>query len=148
MAIKKNAIIVDIDGTLADATHRLHLLESTPKKWDEFHRSSEKDEINPWCLEIVERFSHDHEIVLLTGRGNEYREVTRKWLKEKNVSFDQLFMRELGDRRSDFEIKKEIFLEKISLDHKVLFVIEDRMSVVAMWRELGLTCLQCAKGDF
>ena len=148
MAIKKKAIIVDIDGTLADASHRLHFLASSPKRWDEFHRGSELDEVNTWCTEIIERFSPDHEIILLTGRGNEYREVTKNWLKEKAVTFNQLFMRANADRRSDFEVKKEIFLEKITEGHDVLFVIEDRMSVVAMWRELGLICLQCAKGDF
>ena len=28
------------------------------------------------------------------------------------------------------------------------FVVEDRDQVVKMWRSLGLTCFQCAKGDF
>lgn len=30
----------------------------------------------------------------------------------------------------------------------ILFVIDDRDSVVEMWRRNGLTVLQCAKGDF
>ena len=33
-------------------------------------------------------------------------------------------------------------------DSRVRFVLDDRNSVVAMWRSLGLTCLQVAEGDF
>ena len=31
---------------------------------------------------------------------------------------------------------------------RVLVIFEDRASVVKMWRELGLTCLQVAPGEF
>jgi phosphoserine phosphatase len=30
----------------------------------------------------------------------------------------------------------------------VLFIVEDRSSVVEMWRQQGFVCLQCAPGDF
>lgn len=32
--------------------------------------------------------------------------------------------------------------------YDVLFAIDDRSSVVDMWRDLGLVCLQCAEGAF
>jgi hypothetical protein len=35
----------------------------------------------------------------------------------------------------------------IPLD-EIAFVLEDRNSMVKKWRELGLTCLQVAEGDF
>ena len=31
---------------------------------------------------------------------------------------------------------------------EILFVLDDRSQVVKMWRELGLTCLQVADGNF
>jgi hypothetical protein len=31
---------------------------------------------------------------------------------------------------------------------RVLFIVEDRTSVVEMWRAQGFVCLQCAPGDF
>jgi hypothetical protein len=30
------AVIIDIDGTLADTTHRLHHIKSKPPNWDAF----------------------------------------------------------------------------------------------------------------
>jgi hypothetical protein len=48
--------------------------------------------------------------------------------------------------RSDVKAKREM-LRGVDKD-KILFVVEDRSRVVEMWRSEGLTCLQCAHGDF
>ena len=59
----------------------------------------------------------------------------------------------LGDSASNSnlclkEIKKEI-LGKLKAENKdILFVVDDRQQVVNMWRDNGITCLQCDKGDF
>ena len=38
---------------------------------------------------------------------------------------------------------------KLSLaGFRPLFAVEDRNSVVKMWRDLGLTCMQVAEGNF
>jgi len=52
------------------------------------------------------------------------------------------------DYRDDRIIKEEIYREKIAPVYNALFVLDDRDRVVAMWRDLGLTCLQVANGDF
>lgn len=65
--------------------------------------------------------------------------------------FDDIFclhMRPDGDFRPDVEVKKEIYKREIEGQFKVLFAVDDRASVVEMWRAQGLVCLQCAKGDF
>lgn len=59
-----------------------------------------------------------------------------------------LCMRASLDYRKDFEVKKEIFENKIRDFFQVLFVVDDRQQVVDMWRNLGLVCLQCDYGDF
>ena len=57
-------------------------------------------------------------------------------------------MRKDGDYRPDTVVKKEIYEREIKDKYEVLFAIDDRTQVVKTWRELGLTCLQCANGDF
>ncbi len=56
-------------------------------------------------------------------------------------------MRADKDSRKDFIIKKEILevIRKDFDDPEILFVVDDRPSVVKMWREEGLVCLQCAE---
>ena len=59
-----------------------------------------------------------------------------------------LMMRKTDDTRPDQEIKKEIYQNFIEPKCDVLFVVDDRLKVVKMWRELDLTVLQCAEGDY
>lgn len=146
---KDKAIIVDIDGTLADVEHRVHFVQASPKDWKNFNQHMIHDKINPWCLEIIQKFHKDHyKIILLTGRTDDFMSDTESWLKRYHVPFDQLLMRSVSDRREDFEVKKEIYQSKIEPNYNSLFVLEDRSSVVKMWRSIGLTCLQCDWGDF
>ncbi|MNL59514.1 hypothetical protein D3C87_1832500 [compost metagenome] len=58
-------------------------------------------------------------------------------------------MREDNDFRSDVSLKTEWWEDTLIEDRKrVTCVFEDRLSVVKMWRELGLMCCQVAPGDF
>jgi hypothetical protein len=57
-------------------------------------------------------------------------------------------MRALADHRDDWVMKKEIYHKEIAPNYQIEFVIEDKASVVKMWRELNLVCLQCDWGDF
>jgi hypothetical protein len=57
-------------------------------------------------------------------------------------------MRKYGDYRKDYVVKREIYEQLIAPDYDILCVLDDRNSVVDMWREIGLTCLQVAPGDF
>ncbi len=140
------AIIVDIDGTLANISHRRHLAEN--KDWGMFFKNMNTDTVNPWCNQIIKRFKKDHHILLVTGRGEEYEVATKLWLRKWGVSYDQIFFRPKKDNRNDSIIKKEIYDNEIKDLYDVTFAIDDRQRIVDMWRSIGITCLQCAKGDF
>ena len=143
------SIIVDLDGTLCDTTHRQHFMSSKPKDWVGFYNGIPFDDLNVWCYEIVKSFeSAGYEIVFVTGRPEEHMPATTKWLQTCMLSHHSLFMRQTGDYRKDCDVKIEIFLNKIHPLFDVLFCVDDRKQVVDMWREIGLTCLQCAPGDF
>ncbi len=146
----KKAIIVDIDGTLADIEHRVHYLQSKPKKnWKSFYQEVDKDIVNPWCLEIIMSMkASGYQIILLTGREEICKEKTLKWLEDNKIPYDLLYMRPLNDFRADDVIKCEIYYNEIEKKFQTLFVLEDRKTVVEMWRKEGITCLQCEWGEF
>ena len=48
----EKAIIVDLDGTLADVEHRVEFVRITPKNWKEFNDRMIHDPINHWCEEF------------------------------------------------------------------------------------------------
>ena len=85
-------------------------------------------------------------IILCSGRNEANRPETVEWLAKQGVQYHELLLRRDEDYRSDAVVKREILL---GLDKgKILFVVEDRSRVVEMWRSEGLTCLQCAPGEF
>ena len=144
----KDIVCIDIDGTLSDHSHRKEFVETKPKNWEKFFEGMDKDPLNKWCWELMTAMSSaGFKIILLTGRPDKYREVTEKWLEEYDVPYDKLIMRKEGDHRDDTIVKKEL-IEENFLKGQILFVVDDRSRVCEMYRDLGLTCLQCAPGNY
>ena len=150
---KDLAIICDLDGTLCKLDHRLHFVrrpEGERKDWKSFFEHLDKDEINYWCLDILDGLADKCKIVFCSGRPDMYRKPTMEWLENK-CGFsepDALFMRPRNDQRDD-SIVKEIILDfEILTRFTPYFMIDDRKRVVEMWRKRGFTCLACAEGDF
>lgn len=149
MRKKRAAIIVDLDGTLCDTKHRQHLVEK--KKWDEFYEALVDDRPHDWCERLVQAMGEKgYEIVFVSGRPEKYRTATLDWFDRVDSDFRcyPLFMRKDGDFRQDAIIKEEIYREHIEPQFDVQFCVDDRKQVVDMWRSIGLTCLQCAEGNF
>lgn len=134
------AVICDIDGTLALSNGR------GPFEWDRVGEDLPNEPVIEMVTALV---CEGYAVILVSGRSNQCRDQTREWLNE-HVPFTwdcPLYMRPDGDYRPDTELKRDIYGRYVAgLD--VLCVFDDRDQVVKMWRELGLTCLQVADGDF
>lgn len=140
----KGTVIVDIDGTLADMG-KDEPGRRGPFDWD---RVDEDEPIMP-VIELVRTlYSSGYDIVYVSGRMEQARSKTKKWLASFGIGSCPLYMRADEDFRADTEVKMEIFKRHIENLGYVAFVLDDRNSVVKMWRGLGLTCLQVADGDF
>ena len=140
-------VIFDIDGTLADVSERIHHVRGKRKDWDAFFAGMAQDKAIGAMVRLC-NLLHDGgmRIVLCSGRTEQHRAETVKWLDREGVRYHELRLRRDGDRRSDTIAKREM-LEGIDRS-RILFVVEDRTRVVEMWREQGLVCLQCAPGEF
>jgi len=140
----KQTIICDIDSTLANINHRLHIIQADEHNWDEFQSPENimKDTVNDWCLQILKKFGPTHNIVLLTARQDNTAVSTLAWLKLHNIPFHALLMRESLDHRPSAVVKKDLYKEHLShLD--ILFVLDDHGGVIKMFRGLGIPSLQC-----
>jgi len=134
------AIICDLDGTLAIIDHRNPFDAST----------CEQDGLNEPVADIVMSYrASGHQVILLSGRTDNYMPQTKRWLDKHQIEYDLLLMRKHGDSRKDAIIKKEIVDTHIKEKFYVKFVLDDRNQVVDMWRnEMGYACLQVNYGDF
>lgn len=151
MLERNSAVIVDLDGTLANCQHRVGILEEKgDDRWDRFYDQCDRDQSIPWVINLVNELYPHHRIIIMTGRPERIRGKTAAWLGLHNVSYDALFMRKDGDHRHDSEVKPELMgrFHELFPGHWVQFIIEDRNSMVKKWRELQYQVLQCAEGDF
>lgn len=145
----QNAIIVDLDATLADNAHRTKYVDGSQQKdWNTFNALSAYDPHNEWCKELVIAFSMlNYKIIFLTARSGseETRKVTVEWLANHVSGIPyELIMRDEGDYRPDYITKQELYTMKVAPYYNVLFAVDDKKAVVDMWRDLGITALHCS----
>lgn len=147
-----SAVIIDMDGTLCDCSHRVHL--AAAGQWDEFHSLLGDDPVMPDVKALLEMVPTWSEVIICTGRNEAFRAETLKWLEKHLLSgyIDNLIMRPDGDFRPDHELKpaliEEHFGSKEIVLENILFVIDDRDKVVEAWRNYGLPCWQCRNGNY
>lgn len=133
-------VLADIDGTTA--------LMAARSPFDETRVHEDRPNL-PVIAVIRAMAATGNEIVFLSGRTDACRTATYDWLCEHvGVPFQGLYMRAAGDMRKDAIVKRELFDRHIRDSYDVTCVLDDRDQVVAAWRELGLTCLQVAPGNF
>lgn len=159
-------VVFDLDGTLADDSHRVRYLERRPKDWRAYFEACDRDEpITPVVETLRALLGEGHRVSVWTGRSASVREKTIRWLAERCqigvkgtpsamasgpyipacYRLHELRMRPEGDRRPDVVLKAE-WLE--AEPEPLHCVFDDRNAVVAMWREKGVRCFQVALGDF
>lgn len=149
---KPQAIWIDVDNTLSDASHREHFLQQEGRKrWKDFFDAMGDDPINPWCKALIEGMhAANYKIIICSGRPDNYREITKTWLEKYNVPYDALFMRSRNDSRKDSVVKEQLFEFEVKTRYDLLFAVDDRKQVIDQMRARGVLVLDCAgeKGHF
>lgn len=150
-----NCIVFDIDGTLADCSHRLHYIQNEPKDWESFFAETANDAPIKEMCDLAYLYTRGRTpVIYCTGRPEKTREATVKWLADQRLLphlEDEgrcLFMRKGGDHRPDYEVKADLLEEIRDEGYEPIMVFEDRKSVVDMWRAKGIKCCQVAPGDY
>lgn len=141
--------LFDLDGTLADCSHRLHHIKKDPKDWTSFFAEVIKDEPITHVVELARALaSTGTAIVYVSGRSDQCRLDTAAWLTMHSLPPGRLYMRKAGDHRNDDIVKPEL-LERVRKDgFRPIMAFEDRARVVASLRANGVPCAQVADGNF
>lgn len=146
----RKILLVDIDGTVADISHRIVHIEKKPKDWNSFFSEVDGDKPIQEVIDEVKHFSLKYDVVFCTGRKEATREKTDEWLKRhfgKDFEY-RLLMRRNNDFRSDDIAKPEMLTNAGIKPEDVALALDDRTSVVKKWRSLGIKTFQVADGDF
>lgn len=144
MSERKKCIIFDVDGTLSDLQHRVHLVSGKHKDWDEFDRLIPLDKPIPQTIFLNQLLykTRVFPIFACSGRGERNRDVTMESFKKWGVHVRELMMRPNGDFRADHIIKMEMLQKIRDMGYEPFIIFDDRQSVTDAWRKEGLFVLQ------
>jgi predicted secreted acid phosphatase len=149
---KPNAILFDLDGTLCNVHHRRQYVATKPRNWDAWNAGISNDNPIPQVLEVFNALKDRFPIFFVSGRSDDYREVTVQWFENHGIyehDYNSLLMRKYKDHRDDAIVKGEI-ADEIEKDYKIFAVFDDRKRVVDMWAKRGIFVFDVGqgKGDF
>jgi len=148
---KDSVALIDIDGTIADITHRLHFVKpgkGHKKDWKGFFESMDEDEVREDVKkDVMKLFNEGKTIIFMSGRPEKYREFTQRWLARNFLNiYYTIIMRKSTDKRHDDETKRDLFNEYFPDKSVIHVVFDDRPRVLRVWRELGLNVVDVGKG--
>lgn len=132
-------VIIDIDGTIADASRRFEVAGKDPGpsdqvKHDQWIAKVQNEEMIlsdpavPGMREMIHAMGCMGlvEIIYLTGREDQFRTVTEKWLAMHKFPSHLLEMRIAGDRTRNCDFK-EIVINRLKYIYKAdnVVVLDD-----------------------
>lgn len=137
---KPDAIIVDIDGTVAEVDGRSpydYTLVSTDKP-------------KQWVIDLIRgAYANGEKIIFMSGRDSMCYKDTIEWIiKYVGINTFKLLMRAEGDQRMDAVVKLELFNKHIRDNYNVKYCVDDRAQVIRMYRSIGLNVLDVAGHTF
>lgn len=129
-------MVFDIDGVLADARHRLHHIEKTPKDWKAFFADASMDPVVDKGLALLREAREDSMVVLVTGRPQTLENVTREWMRRFGIPEVPVMFRSVIDHRPGKYVKED-HLTSLGGPDEVSVVYEDDESTADYLASIG-----------
>jgi FMN phosphatase YigB (HAD superfamily) len=137
-----DAVIFDVDGTLADVSGVRHYVMDDPKRknFDAFHKAA--CYFAPANQFVIEAMNESHALgqtnFVVTARKERWRYYTGVWLRKWEAPADYLEMRRDDDARKDIEVKRDILARIRAAGFRVVHAWDDNPNVIKLWHEEGI----------
>ena len=142
------AVLFDLDGVLANAASRQHLLKGPRPDWEAFFTASSEDPLVDEVAALLGLLAPGLAIVLLSARPARIRRQTVDWLERHKLRWDLLVMRRDGDYRPARKFKQEAVRDIRDRGFDLKLCLEDDLRNVEMFRSEGVTCLYIHSGYY
>ena len=134
------AVIVDIDGVLADTSARQHLLERPGggRDWDAFFAAAGDDLPYSEVPVLAHGLPTDTAAVLVSGRPDWLADLTVDWLTRHGMRWDLLLVRRRGDRTGAARFKRAVLGSIRDAGFSVAMAVDDDERVTTMYVAEGI----------
>jgi hypothetical protein len=137
--VGRDALLVDVDGTLVDVRPVLHYLDEPGSDWRAFHEASRFcPPIGSIIAAVRQAAADGHAILIVPARDVRYERPTRDFLARHTIPYHGLFMRPWGDRRRDTEVKTDLYRQIVTAGWQPVHAYDDRPDIVRLWGTFGL----------
>jgi len=144
-------VVFDLDGVLANADHRQHLLQPEPgqrKNWKRFFERAGDDALIEEVARLTLLLDRDLNRVLLTARPTTIKDITTTWLDQFHVAWDLLVMRPAGVYTPSPVAKRDAVDELRAYGFELLLAFDDDRRNVDMFHEAGVPCIYIHSGYY
>lgn len=123
------AVVFDLDSTLADTRHRQYMLADIREgkaTWEDYSLQCGMDGVIAGAVKLCQLLHMAcFEIIIMTGRNDVAMEHTRLWLERHRIPYDALRMRAKGDHRPNGPWKTGIIASLEDEGYEIELVVED-----------------------
>lgn len=151
--MKPKVVIFDLDATLFDGGHRVHLIPEDPSKdynWDAFNKECVNDKTIPWTMSIffglrdqlLEGTAPFTDIYFMTSRSNQCEEETLEALHKAGLGGFPLIMRERGDHNISVDTKSAMLDELEASGVEIVMAFDDEPEIVEMMNKRGIYAIK------
>ncbi|MGH9065915.1 MAG: MBL fold metallo-hydrolase, partial [Acidimicrobiales bacterium] len=136
-------VCVDLDSTLADTSHRHHLVldgdDRDRTDWLAYSMACAGDSPIAGPCRLVGLLAGDHRIVVVSSRDGKARKLTEEWLEAQGIPYDELILGGGDGAPSDLhEFKIHHLRTLVEAGHQLDLVIDDLPGLPAAVAEAGL----------
>lgn len=142
------AVVVDIDGVLADASGRQHLVTGYGRDWDAFFEAAGTDSVIGEVARLLDLLEPTLSVVLLTARPGWIERETVEWLERHRVRWDLLVMRSGGSYLRAVDFKRQETAELKRYGFELRLALEDDRRNAEMFESEGVPCLYIHSGYY
>ena len=136
---RPDAVVFDMDGTLADVSSIRHYVSGENRDFHRFHEESVNVPANEDVVDMARKASDEgKKVIVVTARRAKYRPHTAMWLAQHQVPSDAMYMRSSTDSRPDREVKEDIY-RRMSRSFNVVHAVDDNPSILDLWQQHGIS---------
>jgi hypothetical protein len=143
-------VLIDIDGVLADATHRQHFLNNAEgrRDWEGFFGAVGEDPPLLAVPALLQLIDTDTAVVLLSARPSWVFAITVEWLHRHQLRWDLVILRGDDDNTHAASFKRAVLAELRAEGWLVALAVDDDERIIEMYENEGQPALYVHSGYY